>query len=76
MGSIACSAANGMAQKMYNWNTLNMKVMRKLGFSVSCEEMESCAQAQPNAIERVLKKTHAHVLKTKVTPRLRRKAPL
>ena len=28
------SGANSLQQKLYNWNTLNTKVFRKLGFSL------------------------------------------
>eukprot|EP00958_Prasinococcus_capsulatus_P001211 scaffold106_cov380-Prasinococcus_capsulatus_cf.AAC.49 len=69
------SAANGMAQKMYNWNTLNVKVLRKLGFSLSAEEMEACAQSQPYAIERVLKRTRTYTLKAAKVRHSTRKQP-
>ncbi len=35
-----CSAANGMAQKLYNWSTLNMRVFKRLGFVVAQHECE------------------------------------
>ena len=47
------SAANGMAQKLYNWSTLNTRVFKRLGFVVAqheCEVMRnilSCACARP-----------------------------
>lgn len=50
-----CSAAHGMAQKLYNWSTLNQRVFRRLGFVVAKIETEACASATPGAIERVLK---------------------
>lgn len=44
-----------MAQKMYNWCTLNQKVFKRLGFVVAKSECQACADCQPGAIERVLK---------------------
>jgi len=32
------SAANSLQQKLYNWNTLNTKLFRKLGFQLPREE--------------------------------------
>lgn len=49
------SSANSLTQKMYNWNTLNARVFRKLGFTVSKPDCEEVTSAQPGAIERVLK---------------------
>lgn len=49
------SSANALQQKMYNWNTLNQKVFRKLGFQLSKQDCEDIANAVPGAIERVLK---------------------
>ena len=49
------SAANSMCTKMYNWNTLNAKVFKRLRFSLPQEECEACAGGTPGAIERVLK---------------------
>jgi hypothetical protein len=40
---------------MYNWNTLNQKVFRKLGFQLSKQDCQDIANAVPGAIERVLK---------------------
>jgi hypothetical protein len=50
-----CSAAHGLAQKLYNWSTLNQRVFKRLGFVVAKAECEACAGARPGAIERVLK---------------------
>lgn len=50
-----CSGAHGLAQKMYNWCTLNQKVFKRLGFVVAKSECQACASCQPGAIERVLK---------------------
>ena len=49
------SSANSLTQKVYNWNTLNQRVFRKLGFSVAKPDCEAVTTAQPGAIERVLK---------------------
>jgi hypothetical protein len=40
---------------MYNWNTLNVKVCQKLGFSIPKQVCEAAAKAQPMAIEKILK---------------------
>ena len=49
------SQANGITQKMYNWQTLNNKVFKKLGFVVAKNECEQAAKGAPGAIERILK---------------------
>jgi len=49
------SPANSVQQKMYNWNTLNTKVFKRLGFSLPRHEMESVANCTQGAVERVLK---------------------
>ncbi|KAK9817713.1 hypothetical protein WJX72_001100 [[Myrmecia] bisecta] len=56
------SSANGLAQKLYNWNTLNQKVFKRLGFVVAKSECESVANCEPGAVERVLK-----LLKVRIT---------
>eukprot|EP00520_Triparma_pacifica_P010376 CAMPEP_0118656346 /NCGR_PEP_ID=MMETSP0785-20121206/13443_1 /TAXON_ID=91992 /ORGANISM="Bolidomonas pacifica, Strain CCMP 1866" /LENGTH=226 /DNA_ID=CAMNT_0006549205 /DNA_START=108 /DNA_END=785 /DNA_ORIENTATION=+ len=48
------SAANSTPQKIYNWNTLNGKVLRKLGWQISKEDIEQIIMAKPGAIERFL----------------------
>mmetsp|Transcript_3242 Transcript_3242/g.6155 ORF Transcript_3242/g.6155 Transcript_3242/m.6155 type:complete len:221 (+) Transcript_3242:64-726(+) len=48
------SPANGSPQKMYNWNTMNTKVLRKLGWQISKEEIEGIVMAKPGCIERFL----------------------
>lgn len=35
MHARVCSSANNTQQKMYNWNTLNQKVLKRLGFAIS-----------------------------------------
>lgn len=44
-----------MQQKLYNWNTLNAKVFRKLGFIVAKQDCEAVSNCVPGAVERVLK---------------------
>lgn len=44
-----------MQQKLYNWNTLNGKVFRKLGFVVSKQDCEAVSNCVPGSVERVLK---------------------
>jgi hypothetical protein len=50
-----CSPANSFAQKMYNWSTLNAKVLHKLGISVPKPLCEAAARATPMAVEKILK---------------------
>ena len=47
-------SANSTQQKMYNWTTLNSKVLRKLGYNMAKEDIEAVIQCRPNAVERVL----------------------
>lgn len=49
------SSANGMQQKLYNWATLNGKVFKRLGFTVSKQDCDACCNCEPGAVERVLK---------------------
>lgn len=49
------SSASGMSQKTYNWNTLNQKVFRRLGFHVTKADVDEIANCVPGAIERVLR---------------------
>eukprot|EP00873_Tetraselmis_striata_P022251 jgi/Tetstr1/442515/TSEL_030613.t1 len=48
------SPANGFAQKMYNWNTLNQRVFKRLGFQVPRSDCEKVAKASAGVVERVL----------------------
>mmetsp|Transcript_5922 Transcript_5922/g.10723 ORF Transcript_5922/g.10723 Transcript_5922/m.10723 type:complete len:241 (-) Transcript_5922:84-806(-) len=48
------SSANSHTQKMYNWNTLNTKVLKKLGYQIHQQDLEDVIKAAPGAIERVL----------------------
>jgi len=49
------SSANSLQQKMYNWNTLNQKVFRRLGFQLDKQECQDIANAAPGSVERALK---------------------
>jgi hypothetical protein len=58
---ITCSSANGMQQKLYNWNTLNSKVLKRLGLQLTKQHMQEIALCTPGAIEQALQ-----VLKLKI----------
>ena len=49
------STAHSMQQKLYNWNTLNQKVFRKLGFLLSKNDIDKVTSCVPEAIERALR---------------------
>eukprot|EP00927_Polykrikos_kofoidii_P070932 TRINITY_DN67299_c0_g1_i1.p1 TRINITY_DN67299_c0_g1~~TRINITY_DN67299_c0_g1_i1.p1 ORF type:complete len:231 (+),score=48.32 TRINITY_DN67299_c0_g1_i1:71-763(+) len=49
------SSANSVPQKMYNWNTLNTKVLKRLGYTIHQSDLEEIAKASPGAAERLLK---------------------
>ncbi|GFR47034.1 hypothetical protein Agub_g8719 [Astrephomene gubernaculifera] len=59
------SSANGLQQKMYNWNTLNAKVFKRLGFVVTKQDCEACCNCKPGAVERVLKLVKVKITKYK-----------
>lgn len=46
--------ANSLAKKIENWNTLNVKVLKKLGVHLSKQDIENIANAVPGVIEEVL----------------------
>lgn len=50
----ACSTK----QKLSNWNTLNSKVLKKLGLKISKEEINDVMNSKPNAIENLLAKVY------------------
>mmetsp|Transcript_27967 Transcript_27967/g.69476 ORF Transcript_27967/g.69476 Transcript_27967/m.69476 type:complete len:233 (-) Transcript_27967:491-1189(-) len=54
-------AANSYTQKMYNWNTLNLKVFKRLSFQLSKDELDALCNCQPQAVERTLKKIQMHM---------------
>lgn len=49
------SNASGKSQKLYNWNTLNTKVFKKMGFQLHRLDIDSVIAAEPEGIERILK---------------------
>ena len=51
------SSANSLSQKAYNWKTINSKVLRRLGFSLSQDEIESLINCVPGTVETLLKTT-------------------
>jgi hypothetical protein len=46
--------SNAVSKKIANWNTLNVKVLKKIGIHLSKPEIDELANSVPNAIERVL----------------------
>ncbi|KAJ3010692.1 Sperm flagellar protein 1 [Thoreauomyces humboldtii] len=69
-------AANSVAQKMYNWKTLNQKVLRKLDCKLTDEVIDGIVTTKPGYIETFLtdlrlkidqtltRRTHARALRT------------
>ncbi|KAJ3165214.1 Sperm flagellar protein 1 [Geranomyces variabilis] len=53
--------ANGSAQKIYNWNTLNQKVLRKLNCHLSDTAIEAIVNKQPGRIEEFLSELRAKI---------------
>jgi len=49
------SNASSSQQKLYNWNTLNAKVLKKIGFQLSKKDIEDIVKVTPDTIERVLR---------------------
>jgi len=45
------SPANGVTQKVYNWNTLNQKVFRKLGYILADDIIQCISASRPGYIE-------------------------
>ncbi|KAJ3276621.1 Sperm flagellar protein 1 [Terramyces sp. JEL0728] len=48
------SPANSMSQKLYNWNTLNFKVFKKLGYVTSDEIIHCIVAMRPGYVEYLL----------------------
>jgi hypothetical protein len=59
------SAANSFQQKVYNLETLNARVFRKIGFQLDQSEVEGISRATPGMIERVLQKLQGRIIKYK-----------
>ncbi len=57
---------NAVAAKRYNWDTLNSKVFKKMGFQLGVDDVKACVDAERGAIEKVLRfvqirvSTHTH----------------
>lgn len=64
------SAASNLNTKMYNWNTLNSKVLKKLGYQIHQQDIDEICRASPGAVERVLR-----TLQEKVTSAQRNGLP-
>lgn len=48
------SATNSVAQKAYNWRTVNQKVFRKMGFHISDQDVNDIVTCKRGTVERVL----------------------
>jgi len=48
------SPANSVQQKVYNFDTLNARVLKKLGFQITRTTIEDIVNCRPGAIENVL----------------------
>ena len=57
----ACSSASSVQQKLYNWQTLNRKVLRKLQYQVPRQDIDDVVNCQPGAVEFVLKNLQVRV---------------
>jgi hypothetical protein len=55
------SQAHSVSQKTYNWNTLNVKVLKKLGLSLSKKEIENIVNMSPDSVELVLIALKFHI---------------
>jgi len=55
------SAANSVSQKEYNWNTLNQKVFKKMGFTISADQIKTVCECESGSIETVLSTLHSKV---------------
>jgi len=61
------SAASSITQKMYNWNTLNQKVLRKFKVNGTKAEFEAICNCVPGAIEKFLKTLRVKLAKQSKT---------
>lgn len=55
--------ASAKDKKKYNWETLNRKVLRRINFSISEQDIEDLVNCVPGTVERVLKNFEAKVAK-------------
>ncbi|MCQ2820251.1 MAG: calponin homology domain-containing protein [archaeon] len=65
--------ASSTKQKISNWETLNKKVLKKIGLSITKEEMDNLAGSRPNAIEGLLLRVYRLVKGIPQSPGRRRK---
>ena len=56
------SAAHSVSQKTYNWNTLNQKVFKKIGFTLIKKDIDDAVNCMPDVVEKILKLVHTHVI--------------
>lgn len=52
---------NSLMRKLDNWNTLNRKVLTKVGLKMTTAEIESCAKGIPGAVEQLLERVKRRV---------------
>ena len=57
------SQTNSVAQKAYNWRTINQKVFRKIGFQLAEQDVNDLVTCKRGACERVLKKCKTNFVK-------------
>merc|ERR1711971_618175 len=57
------STTNSVAQKAYNWRTINQKVFRKIGFQISEQDVNDIVTCKRGACERVLLKCKSNFVK-------------
>ncbi|KAJ3415173.1 Sperm flagellar protein 1 [Chytridiales sp. JEL 0842] len=55
------SPANAVSQKLYNWNTLNQKVFKKLGYTAPQELISSIVSNKPGHVEYLLYELRKHI---------------
>ena len=55
------SQAHSVAQKTYNWNTLNVKVLKKIGLTLTKKEIENVVNMVPDTIESILLAIKFHI---------------
>ncbi|TPX32423.1 hypothetical protein SmJEL517_g04462 [Synchytrium microbalum] len=55
------SPANALTQKLYNWNTLNQKVLRKLGYLASDDAIQGIINNKPGYAEWILNELRSKI---------------
>ena len=53
--------AHSNKNKQYNWNTLNAKACKKLGYQISDEDIKSIIDCEPFSVERVLRQLQGKI---------------